>query len=84
VGASCAGLSAINISLDTLKPERFEVMSRRPGHDKVMRSIDMALSMGYNPVKVWQRGGSGGGGGNLRVLQATIWVWLGGPLKRGG
>lgn len=48
----CAGLSAINISLDTLRPDRFEVMSRRAGHDKVMRSIDKALSMGYHPVKV--------------------------------
>ena len=48
----CAGLSAINVSLDTLRPERFEVLSRRPGHEKVMRSISKALELGYNPVKV--------------------------------
>lgn len=47
-----AGLSALNISLDTLKPDRFEVLARRPGLPKVLRSIDTALGLGYNPLKV--------------------------------
>ena len=49
-----AGLSALNISLDTLQPERFEQMTRRPaaGHGKVMAAIENALRMGYDPVKV--------------------------------
>lgn len=47
-----AGLSAVNISLDTLKPERFERLARRPGHAKVMASIRTAVELGYDPVKV--------------------------------
>jgi hypothetical protein len=47
--SSPTGLSAINVSLDTLRPERFEVLSRRPGHDKVMRSISKALELGLQP-----------------------------------
>uniref|UniRef100_A0A2I3HRG5 GTP 3',8-cyclase n=1 Tax=Nomascus leucogenys TaxID=61853 RepID=A0A2I3HRG5_NOMLE len=40
-----AGLSAINISLDTLVPAKFEFIVRRKGFHKVMEP-------GYNPVKV--------------------------------
>lgn len=47
-----AGLNALNISLDTLKPERFEVISRRKGWQKVMAGIDLAIQLGYTPVKV--------------------------------
>lgn len=47
-----AGLNALNISLDTLKPERFEVVSRRKGWQKVMAGIDLAIQLGYAPVKV--------------------------------
>jgi len=49
-----AGLSALNISLDTLVPEKFEFISRRPkaGHAKVWRGIDKALELDYSPVKV--------------------------------
>lgn len=46
------GLSAINISLDTLVPAKFEFMTRRKGHEKVMESINAAVDLGYNPVKV--------------------------------
>ncbi|XP_013141655.1 PREDICTED: cyclic pyranopterin monophosphate synthase, mitochondrial isoform X2 [Papilio polytes] len=47
-----AGLSAINVSLDTLKPDRYEQMARRPGLKKVLAGIDLALQLGYRPVKV--------------------------------
>lgn len=46
------GLSLLNISLDTLVPAKFEFMTRRKGHDRVMKSIDAAIELGYNPVKV--------------------------------
>ena len=41
-------------SLDTLKAEKFEFISRRPkaGHAKVLNSIDKCLDSGFNPVKV--------------------------------
>jgi len=49
-----AGLNALNISLDTLIPEKFEFVSRRPkaGHAKVLNAIEKSLEMGFNPVKV--------------------------------
>ncbi|XP_068633839.1 uncharacterized protein Mocs1 isoform X2 [Battus philenor] len=47
-----AGLSAINISLDSLRPDRYERMARRPGLPKVLAGIDLALQLGYRPVKV--------------------------------
>ncbi|OVA13061.1 Elongator protein 3/MiaB/NifB [Macleaya cordata] len=46
------GLNAVNISLDTLVPAKFEFMTRRKGHAKVMESINAAIDLGYNPVKV--------------------------------
>jgi len=49
-----AGLTHLNISLDTLIPEKFEFVSRRPkaGHGKVMRAIEDSLKLGFTPVKV--------------------------------
>lgn len=46
------GLSAVNISLDTLVPAKFEFLTRRKGHERVMDSINAAIDLGYNPVKV--------------------------------
>lgn len=46
------GLTSVNISLDTLVPAKFEFMTRRKGHEKVMNSINTAIDLGYNPVKV--------------------------------
>ncbi|KAL6720547.1 hypothetical protein ACLMJK_002471 [Lecanora helva] len=40
-----AGLSGINLSLDTLDPFQFQIMTRRKGFDAVMRSIDRILEM---------------------------------------
>uniref|UniRef100_A0A8D1V2R1 Molybdenum cofactor biosynthesis protein 1 n=1 Tax=Sus scrofa TaxID=9823 RepID=A0A8D1V2R1_PIG len=47
-----AGLSAINISLDTLVPAKFEFIVRRKGFHKVMEGIHKAIELGYSPVKV--------------------------------
>ncbi|RLU23940.1 hypothetical protein DMN91_004148 [Ooceraea biroi] len=47
-----AGLDMLNISLDTLKEERFEMFTRRKGWARVMTSIDLAVQLGYDPVKV--------------------------------
>ncbi|XP_078048926.1 molybdenum cofactor synthesis 1 isoform X2 [Augochlora pura] len=47
-----AGLDAINISLDTLKEDRFEQFTRRKGWSRVIAAIDLAIQLGYNPVKV--------------------------------
>lgn len=57
-----AGLTGVNISLDTLRPERFEVLARRPGHAKVMTAIRTAVELGYDPVKVGRLGVEGTGG----------------------
>ncbi|OWM67624.1 GTP 3',8-cyclase, mitochondrial isoform X2 [Punica granatum] len=46
------GLTSINISLDTLIPAKFEFMTRRKGHEKVMEAINAAIDLGYDPVKV--------------------------------
>lgn len=47
-----AGLSHVNISLDTLVPPKFEFIVRRKGFHKVMEGIDKAIELGYDPVKV--------------------------------
>lgn len=47
-----SGLNLLNISLDTLVPAKFEFMTRRKGHERVMESIYTAVDLGYNPVKV--------------------------------
>lgn len=46
-----AGLDSVNISLDALNEKVFENITRRPGVDKVLRSIDDALDAGL-PVKI--------------------------------
>ncbi len=47
-----AGVNLLNISLDTLRPERFEAITRRKGFDRVLEAIDMAIDYGFDPVKV--------------------------------
>ena len=46
-----AGLTHVNISLDTLMDFKFEVISRRKGFHLVMKGIDSALELGL-PVKL--------------------------------
>ena len=40
-----AGLDQLNISLDTLIPAKFELISRRKGHHLVLKSIDEAAKL---------------------------------------
>lgn len=40
-----AGLTGVNLSLDTLDPWQFQIMTRRKGFEAVMRSIDRILEM---------------------------------------
>ncbi len=47
-----AGLGGLNVSLDTLVPQKFEFISRRRGWEKVMRGIDDALKLGFSSLKV--------------------------------
>ena len=46
-----AGLKRVNVSLDTLREDRFTEIARRPGLDRVLRGIDAALERGLK-VKV--------------------------------
>ncbi|GFT28233.1 molybdenum cofactor biosynthesis protein 1 [Nephila pilipes] len=47
-----AGLNALNISLDTLIPAKFEFIARHKGLNSVMKSINTALDTGFDPVKI--------------------------------
>lgn len=47
-----AGLSRVNISVDSLNPEMFRKITRTDALDKVMRGIDAALASGLKPVKI--------------------------------
>lgn len=47
-----AGLDRINISLDTLQPEKFRFITRRNHFEKVWRSIMAALETPLSPVKI--------------------------------
>ncbi|KAI9166914.1 Molybdenum cofactor biosynthesis protein 1 [Paramyrothecium foliicola] len=40
-----AGLTGVNLSLDTLDPWQFQIMTRRKGFDAVQRSIDRILEL---------------------------------------
>src|SRR5690606_2884593 len=47
-----AGLARINISLDTLRRDRFVEITRRDQIDDVLDGIDAAVEAGLSPVKV--------------------------------
>jgi len=47
-----AGLDSVNISLDTLKRERFREMTGVDGWDQVMRGIEAAAEIGWRPIKI--------------------------------
>jgi len=49
---AAAGLRRINVSLDSLRRETFEELTRRDSLDKVLRGIDAALDAGLDPVKI--------------------------------
>ncbi len=47
-----AGLTRVNVSLDTLREDRFEEIARRPGLGAVLAGIDAALAAGLRPLKI--------------------------------
>ena len=48
-----AGVDRVNISLDSLLPERVDAISRRPGSfDQIMAGFDAAERVGFAPLKV--------------------------------
>ncbi|MFO0880658.1 MAG: GTP 3',8-cyclase MoaA [Gemmataceae bacterium] len=47
-----AGLRRLNLSLDTLDPERFRQLARRDGLDRVLAGIETAQKVGFFPLKV--------------------------------
>jgi cyclic pyranopterin phosphate synthase len=47
-----AGLRRLNVSLDTLRHDRFRELTRRDRLDDVLRGIEAARAQGYAPIKV--------------------------------
>jgi cyclic pyranopterin phosphate synthase len=47
-----AGLRRLNVSLDTLEPQRFRQLARRDGLDLVLKGIDAAKRVGFSRIKV--------------------------------
>jgi cyclic pyranopterin phosphate synthase len=47
-----AGVARLNISLDSLKPERFQRITRVGPLDKVLRGIAVALQAGFKRIKL--------------------------------
>jgi GTP 3',8-cyclase len=47
------GLSRVNVSLDSLRPERIDAIARRAGSaDAIFRGLDAAERAGFHPLKV--------------------------------
>tara|TARA_B100001250_G_scaffold381146_1_gene373212 strand:- start:618 stop:1658 length:1041 start_codon:yes stop_codon:yes gene_type:complete len=46
------GLSGINISLDTLNPEKFKIITRRDGLDLVLNSLNKAMQSSIQSIKL--------------------------------
>ena len=47
-----AGAAGVNLSVDTLKKEKFEYMSRRPAPDDLLAGLKAALDAGFRKVKI--------------------------------
>jgi len=47
-----AGLDRVNVSLDTIDPEKFKTLARRDRLDDVLRGLEAAVEAGLAPVKV--------------------------------
>ncbi|WP_405740684.1 GTP 3',8-cyclase MoaA [Streptomyces sp. NBC_01525] len=47
-----AGLDRVNVSLDTLRPDVFQTLTRRKRHADVLRGLAAAHAAGLNPVKI--------------------------------
>lgn len=47
-----AGLRRLTVSLDTLRPDRFQVLARSSSHQAVLEGIDEAMRAGFESVKL--------------------------------
>ncbi|WP_298209771.1 GTP 3',8-cyclase MoaA [Ferrimicrobium sp.] len=47
-----AGLDRINISLDTLRADRFLEITKRPQFERVLEGIEAAQAVGFHPLKL--------------------------------
>lgn len=47
-----AGLARVNVSLDTLRPERFAELTRRGGLQQVLDGLEAAQKAGLAPIKI--------------------------------
>ncbi len=47
-----SGVTHLNISLDTLDPRRFQMITGVDGLSRVLEGIDEALALGFDPVKI--------------------------------
>jgi cyclic pyranopterin phosphate synthase len=48
-----AGVQRLNVSLDSLKPDRVDAIARRPGSfPKIMAGLDAAERVGFGPIKI--------------------------------
>lgn len=47
-----AGLRRVTVSLDTLRPDRFQVLTRRDAHTQVLEGIAAARTVGFSKIKI--------------------------------
>ena len=48
-----AGIDRLNVSLDSLQPDRVDAIARRPGSfPKIMEGLDAAERTGFSPIKI--------------------------------
>ncbi|HKJ02190.1 MAG TPA: GTP 3',8-cyclase MoaA [Longimicrobiales bacterium] len=48
-----AGITRVNVSLDSLRPDRVESIARRPGcYGPIMEGLDAAERVGFDPIKI--------------------------------
>jgi GTP 3',8-cyclase len=47
-----AGIRRVNVSMDTLRPERFVQIARRPDYERAWAGVEAALRVGFAPVKL--------------------------------
>lgn len=51
-GLARAGLARINVSLDSLSPERFAEISRRSGLEQVLAGLSQARACGFHKIRI--------------------------------
>ncbi|GAB4113030.1 MAG: GTP 3',8-cyclase MoaA [Candidatus Caldatribacteriota bacterium] len=47
-----AGLKRVNLSLDSLKPERYKMITRGGNLNQVLKGLEVALKVGLSPLKI--------------------------------